>query len=180
MTISNKRNKRTRLYQRWLNAQNLSVGGQDLTAQAVALGSLTTGQIDALGALSVAEIGSLAAIPADAVFTIGDEATNVINVAVQLNDADDAAVTGAHSVFAYLSDSATGADIAATAPSGGVANGTDGFAVPVVAGKAFQLVTDATGAIDIDIEEAGTDTFYLVVVLPSGALVVSGAITFAA
>lgn len=45
--------------------------------------------------------------------------------------------------------------------------------------KAFDLVSEADGDIDVLITDAGTPTFYLAVVLPNGTLNVSGAITFA-
>ncbi|MEX2126961.1 MAG: hypothetical protein WD871_01790 [Xanthobacteraceae bacterium] len=112
-------------------------------------------------------------------FVIAAEAGNVINVAIQLKDslAGDLAVRG--SVFAYLSDDANGDSIAATAPDGGIAIGTDGLAIPLVADKAFQLVSEADGDIDVDITEAGADTWFLILVMPDGRLVPSGAITFA-
>ncbi|MFB0515162.1 MAG: hypothetical protein ACETWG_00985, partial [Candidatus Neomarinimicrobiota bacterium] len=112
-------------------------------------------------------------------FDIGAEAGNVINVGIQLKDsaAADLAVRGA--LFAYLSDDANGDSIAGTAPDGGVAIGTDGLAIPLVAGKAFQLVSEADGDIDINITESGIDTWYLILVMPNGKLVASNAITFA-
>lgn len=113
----------------------------------------------------------------DVEFSVGAEATNVINVGIQLKQGSNLAQRG--SVFAYLSDDANGDSVAGTAPGGGVAIGTDGVAIPVVAGKAFQLVSEVDGDIDLDITETGADTWYLVVVLPSGELKVSGAITFA-
>ena len=110
---------------------------------------------------------------------VGAEAGNAINVAIQLTNSAgaDLAVRGA--VRAYLSDDAAGDSIAATAPSGGAAIGTDGLAIPLVAGKAFALISEADGDIDLTITEAGADTWYLILVMPDGKLVVSDAITFA-
>jgi hypothetical protein len=122
----------------------------------------------------------LSAASLAASFVVGAENTNVINVAIQLkaSDGDDLGVRG--SVYAYLSDDQYGNSIVATAPSGGWAIGTDGLLIPIVAGKAGLLVSEADGDIDISITEAGAKTAYLVLVLPSGTLAVSGAITFAA
>lgn len=114
-------------------------------------------------------------------FVIGAEAGgDTINVGIQLKDSagDDLAVRG--SVLAYLSDDANGDSVAATAPSGGVAIGTDGLAIPLVADKAFLLTSEADGDIDLDIVEAAGDTWYLILVMPDGKLVASNAITFAA
>ncbi len=110
-------------------------------------------------------------------FTVGTEAANVINVAIQLKNGGDLIIRGG--VFGYLSDDANGDSIAASAPSGGIAIGTDGLAIPVVANKAFQLVSESDGDIDIDITEVGTATWWFVLILPSGELVVSGGIVFA-
>lgn len=114
-----------------------------------------------------------------ATFTIGSEAANAINVAVQLTDANGDALDERCSVFAYLSDDANGDSVAGTAPDGNVAIGTDGLLIPVVANKAFHLVSESDGDIDLDIGESSADTWYLVIVLPDGTLVVSDAITFA-
>lgn len=108
----------------------------------------------------------------EATFTVGAEATNVINVAVKLNVAGN--------VFAYLSDDSSGNTLAGTAPSGGVAIGTDGLLIPMVANKAWRVTTESDGEFDVNITETGADTWYLVVVLADGTLSVSGAITFAA
>lgn len=115
-----------------------------------------------------------------ATFAIGAEGGDSINVGVQLLGIDGAPADRRMAVVAYLSDDANGDSVAATAPDGNVAIGTDGVLIPLVADKAFQLISEADGHIDLDIGEAGAATWYLVVVLPSGDLVPSGAITFAA
>jgi hypothetical protein len=109
---------------------------------------------------------------------VGAEAGNVINVAIQLKDAGGADLAVRGSVMAYLSDDANGDSVAGTAPDT-VAIGTDGLAVPLVAGKCFLLTSEADGDIDINITEDGVDTWYLILVMPDGRLAASGAITFA-
>ena len=128
---------------------------------------------------SVAEIDVLDGAPMGATITVGSEAANVINVGIQLEDADGADIAVRGSVFAYLSDDANGDSIVATAPDGGAAIGTDGLAIPVVANKAFELTSESDGDIDIDITESGAKTCYLILRMPNGKLVASGAITFA-
>ena len=113
-------------------------------------------------------------------FVIGAEGSNIINVGIQLKDSagTDLAVRG--SVYAYLSDDANGDSIVATAPSGTVVIGTDGVLIdPGTTKKAFTLVSESDGDIDINITEAGAKTAYLILVMPDGRLVASGAITFA-
>ncbi len=116
-----------------------------------------------------------------ATMTVGAEAGGgtTINVAIQLQDVNhiDLAVRG--QVRAYLSNDAYGDSIATSAPSGGVAIGTDGLAIPLVTSKCWLLTSESDGDIDITITEAGVATWYLVLVLPDGSLLVSGAITFA-
>lgn len=113
-----------------------------------------------------------------ATFVIGVEATNIINVGVTLKDAGHA-IGVAAAVHGYLSTSATGANIAATAPSSGYAIGTNGVAIETIADKAGIFVSSAAGLFDINLTEAGVATFYLVLIMPDGSLVISGAITFA-
>lgn len=112
-------------------------------------------------------------------FTIGTEATDAINVAIQLKNAKAQALAVRTSVFAYLSDDANGDSVVATAPDGGWAIGTDGLMHSVTSGKAAIFVTEADGQFDVTITHAGAKTCYLVLVMPDGKLVVSGAITFA-
>lgn len=122
-------------------------------------------------------------IPNHAVITVGSEDTDVINVAIQLYTDSNAVneLTNVAAVYAYLSDDSGGAGVAATAPDGGIAIGTDGVFSEVVADKAGWLISEADGDIDIDITESGADTFYLVLVMPAtGRVIVSDAITFAA
>lgn len=118
---------------------------------------------------------------AGATITVGAETGgNTINVSIQLLNGVGGERSERTAVLAYLSDDANGDSIAGTAPSGGVAIGTDGLAIPLVADKAFLLVSEADGDIDLDIVEAAGDTWYLILVNPNGDLLASGAITFAA
>jgi hypothetical protein len=130
---------------------------------------------------SAAEINKLDGAPLDASFVIGSEATNTINVAIQLKDADGADLAVRGSVAMYLSDDANGDSVIATVTSGAVAIGTDGLLIDTgnVAKKIFRLTSESDGDIDINITESGTKTLYMVLVLPNGRLKVSGAITFA-
>lgn len=113
------------------------------------------------------------------VIAVGVQAGDVIAVTVQLRTVAGADLAVRGSVFAYLSDDANGDSIAATAPDEGVVIGTDGLAIPVVAGKAFILISEADGDIALAITETGADTWYLILVMPNGRLVASDAITFA-
>lgn len=115
----------------------------------------------------------------DVTFVVGAEAGNVINVGIQLNKPDGSALDRRQAVLMYLSDDANG-DTLATTPDGGFAIGTDGLAIEVLANQAAWLIAEADGDVDVDINESGAATFYMVVVKPDGRLAVSDAITFAA
>ncbi len=113
-------------------------------------------------------------------FTIGAEAANVIRVTAALKRPQAGISVGKRlAVRAYLSTDAEGDNITESAPDGGVVVGTKGIVIPLIAGKAFELVTNASAEVNIDITESTAKTFYLIVVLPTGETVASSAITFA-
>jgi len=110
-------------------------------------------------------------------FTIGTEAANVINVAMQLL-AGGVALGRSAVVDVYLSDDADGIGISGTAPATSVAIGTDGSIIFTKTAKlAFEVDSEVDGDIDMDITETGGDTWYMVVVA-NGIKYVSDAITF--
>jgi hypothetical protein len=113
-------------------------------------------------------------------FTVGAEAGNNINVALQVVDALGEDITEAKSFFAWLSDAAGGAPTS-TAPDNDVVIGTDGtILLEHTADIVFELLTESDGDLDLDIgDTVGTPTFYLNVRLADGSIVSSGAITFA-
>lgn len=116
----------------------------------------------------------------DADFTVGAEAADVINVAVQLVDRFNGNEVGERVALPfYLADDANGDTPATTPPSGGLAIGTDGAAIEWTADLAGLLISEVDGDIDVDITDTGTPTFHLVLVMPDGKLQVSPAITFA-
>jgi hypothetical protein len=126
---------------------------------------------------SAAELNMLDGTVASAGWVIGTETSNVINVGIQLREASGADLASSQAVQAYLSGAADGGTLA-TAPSGGVAIGTDGLAIETIADRAFVLVSENDGDIDLNITHTGAGSFYLVLVLPSGKLAISPIITF--
>lgn len=116
-----------------------------------------------------------------AVMTVGTEAANAIDVAVQLNDPlTEKALSEVGIVDFYLSDDAAGIIPTAAVPDGGIAVGAAGGVIETVTDAAGKLISDATGLVNLVISDVtGTPTWYLVLVLPMGGLVVSDAITFA-
>jgi len=113
-----------------------------------------------------------------ATFAIGAENTDAITVSVQLTDRDGKAARWPSAVEFYLSSSANGLTPASVATS--IAAGSVGAVTGVVGATSGVAVTNASGAVDIVLTNATTTpTRYLVIVLPTRQLVVSGAITWA-
>lgn len=120
-------------------------------------------------------------IPAFATIDVAAEDADDVAVTIQLYaDADGTnPLDNVAGVDYWLSDDSGGAGVAATAPDGGIAADT-GEVNEVVSGKTGIAVSDATGAIALTVTESGTLVVYLVLRLPTGRIIVSGALTFAA
>jgi hypothetical protein len=173
---------------KWLSTKRFDLDGAEVTATAAELNKLAGNTVLAADLTKLHGItsskeeinvldGGCNGAPG---FVVGAETGgNTINVGIQLNDANGSPTAMRQGVFAYLSNDANGDSIATAAPSGGWAIGTDGLLIPVVAGKAAELISEADGDIDINIIEAGAATWYLILKLPSGKLASSTAITFA-
>ena len=111
-------------------------------------------------------------------FTVGSESGNAITPICQLQDEYGNDLGTRAACAYYVSDDANGDSVAATAPSGGIAVGTDGVLQEWTANLSGLATSESDGDIDITITQTGVDTFYLVFVLASGKLAASGAITF--
>lgn len=115
----------------------------------------------------------------DASFTVGAEDTNAITVNVQLKANSGLDTSERTNLRWYLSGDASGDTLTGTAADS-VAAGTDGMVNTTTTGKAGNATCEADGDIDFVVTyTSGALTVYLVLVLPSGRLVVSDAITFA-
>lgn len=121
----------------------------------------------------------LAACEVDgAEFTFGDEDNDVRKVTVQLVDANGQNVVGRHHVQGYISGDAEG-DNLATAPTT-VAISEHGLMIEEISNSRFTLVTNAAGVVDFNITKAGAANYYIVLLMPTGKLVVSSILAFAA
>lgn len=114
----------------------------------------------------------------DAVFTIGAEAGNAINVGVSLRKYGIKADQRLALNY-WLSSDATGDTLAAD--PGTTAIGTDGtILVEATDDLVGLLVTEADGDFDLTISHSGTSGFYLNLVMPgSGRVITSPVIQFA-
>jgi len=124
-------------------------------------------------------IGWEKGVAASATIVVGTEASNVINVTIQLKDYIGTDLAVANSVIAYCSSTATGLDRVTTTVSTETAIGTDGSLGILLAKSMYLLISEADGDIDLNFTDTGTNSFYLVIVLPNGNISVSSVITFA-
>ena len=94
-------------------------------------------------------------------FTVGAEAADAINVAVQLKDSQGVNLAYSAVVQVWISATA-GAVVAATPPSSTVVIGTEGTLISSRVAKTDLLIrTNATGAFDLTITEAGAKSYYV-------------------
>lgn len=129
---------------------------------------LVTGPSDVVdfgGALAGATIG------------IGAEVGNGRAIAIQLKDGQgrNLAVRAAVQI-AVLAD-ANGDAFVATGGSTGIAIGSEGALLPIVAKKLFLALSEADGRVELTWTDTGSEPAYLAVLLPSGKLAVSSALT---
>lgn len=113
----------------------------------------------------------------DAAITVGAENTNVRAITIQLKDANGKDIAYRQVLNAYVFADANGDAFATTGGSTGIAIGTDGALLAVVAKKAFILVSEADGDIDLTWTDTGTEVAYLALEMPNGRLVFSSALT---
>lgn len=113
----------------------------------------------------------------DASITVGAEATNVRAITIQLKDSNGADLAERATIRAHVMLDANGDAFAATGGSTGIAIGTDGALLAVVAKKSFILVSESDGDIDLTWTDTGTEAAYLHLELPTGRIVVSSALT---
>lgn len=156
-----------------LNIVNtFKIGGTEVTSTAAELNIL-----DGVTA-TAAELNLNDNQVSGATFVIGSEVSNEITVSIQFTDAAGADMATRVAVPFYLSSDANGDD--STAATTSLAAGTDGHIMTLLADTEGIVVSEADGDADITIGDAGgAATYYLVLVMPNGGLVVSGAITFA-
>ena len=113
----------------------------------------------------------------DATITVGAENTNVRAITIQLKDANGADIAYREMVDIFVLADANGDAFVTTGGSTGIAIGTDGALLTVVAKKYFVAISEADGDIDLTWTDTGTEAAYLAVRLPNGRLVISAAMT---
>lgn len=113
----------------------------------------------------------------DATITVGAEDTNVRAITIQLKDAKGNDIDYVETVELILFLNAARTAFVATGGSTGLAIGTDGALLAVVAKKYFLATSEADGDIDLTWTDTGSEAAYLGVRLPNGRIVMSAALT---
>lgn len=111
----------------------------------------------------------------DASITVGDESTNVRAITIQLKDINGNDINYVETVEIILYGSAAMTSFATTGGSTGIAIGTDGALLAVVAKKYFLATSEADGDIDLTWTDTGTESVALGVRLPNGRVVITDA-----
>lgn len=114
---------------------------------------------------------------AGASIAVGAENTNVRAVTIQLQDGQGNDIAHRAAVKIAVFADANADAFVATGGSTGIAIGTDGALLPIVAKKLFMAVSEADGDIDLTWTDTGTEAAYLGVILPNGRIVMSAALT---
>jgi hypothetical protein len=113
----------------------------------------------------------------DATITVAAEDTNVRAITIQLKDAKGADINYVETVELILFLNAARTAFVVTGGSTGIAIGTDGALLAIVAKKYFLATSEADGDIDLTWTDTGTEAAYLGVRLPNGRIVMSAALT---
>ncbi len=113
----------------------------------------------------------------DCSITVGAEAGDARAITIQLKDANGNDINYVETVEIIMFLNAAMTAFVVTGGSTGIAIGTDGALLTVVAKKYFLATSEADGDIDLTWTDTGTEAAYLGVRLPNGRVVVSSALT---
>lgn len=112
----------------------------------------------------------------DASIAVSAETTNVRTITIQLKDAKGADINYVETVELILFLTADKLAFVVTGGSTGIAIGTDGALLAVVAKKYFLATSEADGDIDLTWTDTGTEAAFLGLRLPNGRIVMSAAL----
>lgn len=104
--------------------------------------------------------------------TVGDDAGTI---AIQLQDANGNDINYVETVMVVLYTSAARTAFATTGGSTGLAIGTDGALLALVAKKVFLVTSEADGDIDFTWTDTAAETVALALYLPNGNVVTTAA-----
>ncbi len=107
----------------------------------------------------------------DASVTVSDESANVRTITIQLKDAEGNDIDYVETVEVIVFADATKTAFASTGGSTGIAIGTDGALLAVVAKKYFLATSESDGDLDLSFTDTGTEACFIGIRLPNGRIV---------
>jgi hypothetical protein len=113
----------------------------------------------------------------DASITVGAEAGDARAITIQLKDVNGNDCSGVQNIEAILYTSTAMTAFVVTGGSTGIAIGTDGALLALVAKKHFLLTSESDGDIDLTWTDTGTEAAVLGLKMPNGRVVLSAALT---
>lgn len=113
----------------------------------------------------------------DASITVGAEVGDARAITIQLKDARGNDIDYVETVEIIMFLNAARTAFVVTGGSTGIAIGTDGALLAVVAKKYFLATSEADGDIDLTYTDTGTEVCYLGLRLPNGRIIMSSALT---
>lgn len=112
----------------------------------------------------------------DASIVVSAEDTNVRTITIQLKDAQGNDINYVETVEIIMFLDAARLAFVVTGGSTGIAIGTDGALLAVVAKKYFLATSEADGDIDLTWTDTGTEAAFLGLRLPNGRIIMSSAL----
>lgn len=112
-----------------------------------------------------------------ATMTVGAEAADVRAITIQFKHGAGHDLNYRICVPIVVLADANGDAFVGTGGSTGIASGTDGALIALVAKKVFLAISEADGDLDLTWTDTGTEAAYLGLVMPDGRLIISSALT---
>ena len=112
-----------------------------------------------------------------ATITVGAEVANQRAITIQFQDGSGHDINYRLAVLVLVLLDANGDAFVVTGGSTGIAIGTDGALLALVAKKVFVAISEADGDLDLTWTDTGVEVAYLALVMPNGRLIISAALT---
>jgi len=167
------------------SALNAKTSGKILVGDGTDLASVAVSgdaSLSSAGAVTVTGVNGSKIASSNSTITLGSPSGTTQVATIQLKDGADAAIADVRSCLVYMATDAAGATPSATGANASVTVSTGAAVVVLTAKLNWQLVTDATGAAALTFDNnggGGTYTDRVVLVLPTGEVVVSSALAVA-
>ena len=112
-----------------------------------------------------------------AIITVGAEVGNARAIAIQFKDGPGNDINYRLALLVLVLADANGDAFVGTGGTTGIAIGTDGALIALVAKKVFLAISEADGDLDLTWTDTGTEAAYLGLMMPNGRLIISSALT---